>query len=46
VQTFDAARALASTAERTFEADAARLAMRAVALEPAWPLERVELATL
>lgn len=43
VKNFEAARALAATAPRRFEADAARLAMRALASEPAWPLERIAL---
>ena len=44
VQTFDAALTLARTTTRAFEADAARLAMRAARPEQAWTLERVELA--
>jgi DNA polymerase-3 subunit epsilon len=46
VKTPEAARALAAGAPRNFEADAARLAIRALSVEPAWPLERVELASL
>jgi DNA polymerase-3 subunit epsilon len=43
VKTLDAALQLAAAGERRFEADAARLAMRALAPEPPWPLELVEL---
>jgi len=43
VKTIDAARALAATSPRVFEADAARLAIRASFSEPPWPLERVDL---
>jgi DNA polymerase-3 subunit epsilon len=46
VKTLDAARALALSGARNFEADAARLAIRALAADPPWPLERVELACL
>jgi DNA polymerase-3 subunit epsilon len=44
VKTHDAARAVATSAPRAFEADAARLAMRALGHEPPWPLERIDLA--
>jgi DNA polymerase-3 subunit epsilon len=46
VKTIDAARGLAATAPRGFEADAARLAIRALSAEPPWPLERVEVGSL
>jgi hypothetical protein len=44
VKTVDAARGLAAAAPRVFEADAARLATRALLAEPPWPLERIDLA--
>jgi DNA polymerase-3 subunit epsilon len=43
VKTHDAALTLAACAERRFEADAARLAIRALGAEPRWPLEFVDL---
>jgi len=45
VKSIDAARGLAATAPRVFEADAARLAIRALSAEPPWPLERIELGS-
>ena len=41
VKTLDAARALVRDATRAFEADAARLAIRALSAERPWPLEPV-----
>ena len=46
VKAIDAARGLAATSPRAFEADAARLAIRALFAEPPWPLERVDLGSL
>jgi DNA polymerase-3 subunit epsilon len=46
VKTLEAARAIAANGAGTFEADAARLAMRALSAEPPWPLERIELGSL
>jgi hypothetical protein len=45
VKTIDAARGLAATGPRVFEADAARLAIRSLLAESPWPLERVDLGT-
>jgi DNA polymerase-3 subunit epsilon len=44
VKTQEAARSLAARGHGAFEADAARLAMRALSTDPPWPLERIELA--
>jgi DNA polymerase-3 subunit epsilon len=46
VKTQEAARSLATGGPRAFEADAARLAIRALSAAPPWPLERIELAAL
>jgi hypothetical protein len=46
VKTIDAARGLATTSPRVFEADAARLAIRALCADPPWRLERVGLGPL
>jgi DNA polymerase-3 subunit epsilon len=43
VKTQEAALSLAASTPRIFEADAARLAIRALSPESPWPLERVEL---
>jgi DNA polymerase-3 subunit epsilon len=43
VHSIDAALELAGSAERRFEADAARLAVQALSDEPPWPVELVEL---
>jgi DNA polymerase-3 subunit epsilon len=45
VKTIDAARGLAMTSPRAFEADAARLAIRSLLAEAPWPLERVDLGS-
>lgn len=46
VKNLDAACALAASAERRFDADTARLAMRALAGEPPWSLEAILLDTI